>query len=641
MRESKELFIDTRHFWYMTVFVGVVTALQAVLFWFTDSFVVVTLPFYLQVAWALIALLLLPAFRRSGPFWSGVTYVILAACAPVALFIDGNYFPGAGLYGNFFRVYLLCAGVFTGCLCLRQLAQAPDGYGIATEGFKGPRLAGSHAVDWLLRLVFAAYFASMFAGVVSIRGDLMPDNMLGFFAGLSPVIAPVVLITLTAGVFLYRRMLIVAGALLNFVYLLLFISEFTSPVDGGGFFDITGAGGWIGMGASLAFLLVLVAERSIFKRPPTQSAEITVDSAGDLAAFPLKWPEIMVFAALAGILFFALVPFSQPDRQARDAVGRGDLTALQQLVERNPEVVDNRLFEQALTGQSSEIVEFLVEKGIRLNALALDPYRMANLLQRHGIPLAQRFVDKGLDLTSPKNLRHLAASTGHGHGDAHREAIQFLLRHRAERGLPLDDFYQPEPDAGSYRSYRSYRFNNPLAIAVERGNSAVIRLIEDAGFRVDDEVLAASIATSDPAANSIEPRLKISGEPQLSRPLAFELLAGRLNEIRVDRYLGLGVDLTETDAEGNNMFHFFASSALTGNAAEYVLKQALAAGCDINRENLSGKKPLWLAVENNRPAPFSLLLKMGADREISAPDGTSLREYCENHGFMTLLIHLD
>lgn len=204
--------------------------------------------------------------------------------------------------------------------------------------------------------------------------------------------------------------------------------------------------------------------------------------------------------------------------------------------------------------------------------------------------------------------------------------------------LSLADYYLPEKKR---RSYKPYRFNNPLAIAIERGNLQVIKFLESAGFRCDDEVLAASISTTHPEGNLLEYRLKVTNEPVLTRPLAFELLVGNLSKLRADRYIRMGIDLTETDAEGNNIFHFLSESSIVRDNSEYVLKQALEAGCDINADNMAKKKLLWLAVEKNRVDSFKLLLKLGANREITSPDGMTIRDYCEKRGYATLLVLLN
>ncbi len=641
--------MNLRHFWYITGLVGVLTALQAVLLCFAGCHAVAMLPLYPQLAWALIALLLLPVCKTAGPFWPGFVYVLLVACAPVIMIVAGERFPGFGCHGSFFQIYLLCSGAFTGYLSWRQMRRVPVHRAvIPVDGLKGPRLAGSNIIDWLLRLVFAVYIASLFAAIVRIQGNIGSASALaaalanapGFFAGLAPFVAVLIFLMLITGILLRKKLLIFVGALLNFIYLLLFIGEYASPGVGASFFDVIDVGGWCGLGASIAFLLVLVIDRYIAEPSMLHSAETAADDSVNIAVFPLKWPEILVFVVLSGALIFNFVPFSSYDQQARAAIRAGDLVELQSLMQKYPELDDGQLFEDAVRNGNSETIEFLTENGVDLDRLELNPHIVSLMLNRHDIKLVQRLVDKGLDLTDTKNLRQLIVGTGWGVGDRNNAAIQFLLSHRAERGRPQTDFYLPDSGSENY-NYHSYRFNNPLAIAIERGNPAVIKLLDDAGFYVDDEVFAASIASSKPAENLVECRLKIVGEPGLAKPLAFELLSGNLSKIRVDRYLALGVDLTETDAKGNNLFHYFAVSASRNDVVEYVLKLAMKAGCDINAENLSGSKPLWLAAETHSHRAFALLLKLGADREITAPNGTALRKYCEEKGLITILIHLD
>jgi ankyrin repeat protein len=637
---TKDPVMNLRHFCYLTTLVGIATAVQAALLWYSENYLLVTLPFYLQTAWALISLLLLPAARRAGFIWPGLAYVLLAACAPIVLLLDNGFLPQSGCYGYLFRLYLLISGIFTAYLCWRQLGLMPENFAaISLKGCRGPRLAGNNITEWLLRLVFAAYVSSLFTGIISIESGHMPENFPGFFAGLSPVVSLVLLVILAAGIFLRKKMLVAVGAIANFVYLFLFINECASSVAGSGFFDITIAGGWTGFAASIAFMLVLAFERYTANTASSQQiSEIAPGSDSALAAFPLKWPEIMAFAGVSVMIVLAMFLAAPADEQVRDAVFSGDLATLQRLLQKQPELAGRQLFEQAVRSQHSAVVEFLAEKVAIPDKIILDSHLVADLLQKHGVALAKRLTDKGLDLTDPKNLRYLVSRTAPRNGEDNIAAMQFLLQHRADRGRPLADFYLPEDDAGPNRPYR---FNNPLAIAVQAGNQAVIKLIEGAGFRVDDEVFAASIATSGQADNLLGHRLKISGEPPLQRPLAFEMLVGSPSAGSIDHYIALGIDLKATDAGGNNLFHFLAATAAVGNGTEYVLKRAIAAGCDINAANLDGEKPLWLAVEKNRAASLELLLKLGADRDITSPEGMSIRDYCEKQGYITLLIHLD
>lgn len=632
--------LNFRHFCWITALIGVVAAVQASLLWVTDNFVVTTLPFYLYVAWALIALLLIPALRRAGPLWPGMAYVLLVACAPMVLFVDPGPLSKSGSFATLFRLYLLVSGIFTAYLCWRQLRLIPKNFvAISLAGCKGPRLAGSNIVDWLLRLVFAVYLASLFAGIISIESEHMPENFPGFFAGFAPVVSLVLLVILAAGIFLRKKTLIAVGAIANFVYLFLFINECTSSVAGAGFFDITIAGGWTGFAASIAFMLVLSFDRYTDGFALVQqTTENTTGSGSDLSGFPLRKPETIFFAGVSVVILLTVFLHTPPVELVRDAVARGDLMTLQNLLQEQPDLADRQLFEQAVRSQHSAVVEFLAERLVIPGKLTLDSPLVSDLLQKYGVSLAKSLTDKGLDLTDPRYLRFLVSLTAPNYGEQRIAAMQFLLQHRADRGRPLADFYLPENNASPYRGYR---FNNPLAIAVQAGNPAVIKLLEGAGFRVDDEVFAASIATSGKTENILEPRLKITGEPKLQRPLAFEMLVGSLSEGRADHYIALGIDLKATDAEGNNLFHFLAATAAVGNDTEHVLKRAIAAGCDINATNLAGKKPLWLAVEKNRASSLELLLKLGADREITSPDGLSIRDYCEKQGYITLLIYLD
>jgi len=642
--ERTESGLNPVFFWNMTALAGFLTALQGVMLRFSDNYLVTTIPVYLQIAWAIIALMLLPTFKSAGPLWVNLAYVILTAVAVPVMLFDDNLLPA----------YLLCSGTFIVYLAIKQARQVPGTFNsVPTAGFKGPVFAGKNVAEWLLRLIFAVYLAGLFSDIVSIRSDLMPEDFSSnFFSINAPVASLLVCCCLIAGIYLRQNLVIIIGALVNFVYLALFIGQFTSPVEGAEFFSIISTGGWTGLAASIAFVLVAATDWYCNRRPVVQTQltslpTLASDDRSSIAAFPLRPVEMLVFPVIAIILFFILVPHTPDREQASNAVGHGDIETLKSLVKRTPALIDNELFTQAIGGRNAEILTFLLDSGIRPETLKLDSFDVAQLLQSHDLALAKRLADNGFDFTRTGYLRHIVSSNSSQYavrnGSINNQArgpaaMKFLLRQRTDCGKLLDEFYLPL-DESELNS--SYRFSNPMAIAVEKGSSEIANFLFEEGFRIDDEVLAASIATSNHAANPFKDLLRLTGNSQLKRPLAFELLAPDLDVERADRFLDMGISLVATDSEGNNLFHHLAAENRVSNAAEHVLKKALLAGCNINAENLAGKKPLWIAVEKNRVQSFALMLKLGADKTIRSRDGLSIKEFCEKHGYITLLIHLE
>jgi len=117
----------------------------------------------------------------------------------------------------------------------------------------------------------------------------------------------------------------------------------------------------------------------------------------------------------------------------------------------------------------------------------------------------------------------------------------------------------------------------------------------------------------------------------------------------LDLVITKGADVKQMRADRENIFHFIArywrapKSPNTYYQLDYpeLFKTALERQVDINRPNVHGQTPLWVALYENNFRAFRKLLAAGANPEIKDAEGRTLRDFCRENGRRIILSLLE
>lgn len=625
--------INPFHFWQLTAAIGVFTSLHGFALWFFEGVENLTVLFAINTAWAIISLVLLPVFSKFNLHSISILFVVIVGFSTPLYFFESN--PP---FTTLFRNYLLISGILIFYSCFKQMRILSDysNDAIVTDN-KVVKLTGSNIYSWLYRICLAFYISSFFYSAVTITSSsslfVLP---VGFFSSNSPIIFLAVLTCLIIGTFWEKRLLVGFGAILNIIFLIGFIYDHSSAALKHDFFDIVGSGSYLGFSASMTYIIVIACSY-LYENKNADTPDPDIKSLVQTnTKFSLGWLESFAFIIsfiLLSVMFCA-VPTSQ---KIRDAIRNSNVDELRQLINRNGSINVRSLLSDAIRSHQEKIIEVLIENGLALEDIILNQFDLHSLIMHFDDDFLLRLTKKGLDLSRPEYLRYLAASVGR-HSEQSIDKIKFFLNLAKENKVVINDYYLPDSTASSFHTYS---FNNPLAIAVEKRNADLARFFHNYGFRIDDEVVAASIRTHNFKDNPVAPYLQIRGYPKLQKPLNFELISQRLNMVTAKYWLTCGIDLAETDADENNIFHAFAISRVTSNGTIHILNEALTRGIDINALNLKGETPLWRSLKNNNFEQLSVLIEIGANLDTPSPSGYELRDYLEKNNLFTMLEYLD
>lgn len=150
-----------------------------------------------------------------------------------------------------------------------------------------------------------------------------------------------------------------------------------------------------------------------------------------------RWFAVQIFGVLAAFVWWLIFPNAAPALEIHRAAKRGDLAAVQNLLEKNPKLVKAKdiqgatALHKAVEEGHLELAVYLLAHGARVNARALSdgtPLHVAPNAQ-----LAQLLLDHGASLTlKDKKVGDTALHSAAWRG--HPEVCAFLL----EKGLEVN-----------------------------------------------------------------------------------------------------------------------------------------------------------------------------------------------------------
>jgi ankyrin repeat protein len=364
------------------------------------------------------------------------------------------------------------------------------------------------------------------------------------------------------------------------------------------------------------------------------------------------------------LFVFALLVTTAQAGEIHDAAARGDMAAIQQLLQQDPGLVQSKddrdctsLHFAADSGRL-EVVELLLERGAEIEAKDADgdtPLMWAAYAGRANV--AERLITAGADL-KVQNIRqrtplHYAGSGGSA------EIARLLLAHGADinaqdRGgqTPLiravlrdkKEVAELLLGEGADTELRDdYDRTALLLVARETGATDMARLLvdKDADINAEDRfsdtplVLAAWRGFSGIVDLLIDRGAVIPATGENSEELAsYSAERGlvRLFQALVE----VGADLSMKNANGGTLLH----SACEGESAE-IARLLLNQGLDINQEDRYGWTPLHYAAEKGRHEAAVLVLDRGADidkKTLAGYTPLNIAQEYEREGIVQLLV---
>ena len=287
----------------------------------------------------------------------------------------------------------------------------------------------------------------------------------------------------------------------------------------------------------------------------------------------MKKREILLMAAVV-----LAVAANTQAQDIVDAVTRGDLARVKELVEKNPELAKSRtprsatLLHVAARLDNDAIAAYLIEKGADVNAVQDDS---RTPLLEAGIKVTRVLVEHGADIeyTTPDGFS--AVSLALHTGD--EEVVDYLLDRKAKLALP---------PPGTYRRLvaveRAMRMANPRVFEIFCGQG-----------------------------------LEKSFENAARMTLA-HFAAERGSAELVQRLAAYGAPVDRADIFGWTPLH---TAAYAGNQA--AVEAFLGRGSKKNARTVDGKTPYVLAQEAKKTAVADYLSAQGADTSEPRPPALS------------------
>ncbi len=336
------------------------------------------------------------------------------------------------------------------------------------------------------------------------------------------------------------------------------------------------------------------------------------------------------------------------------AAGRGDLEAVQALVEADPRWVQTvgshgrtMLWEAAYGGKQA-VAEFLIERGADVNASAchysqhyveISCYCVARVKERHDLADYLLARDAIVDVHSAAYLGDTLAVRTFLDDDP------LLL----ERGRPQHDSQRQEGSRLVYDPMPS-TWATPLTYALSGGCSETVAMLLARGAEVrSHSARMLGIAVGRNRLDLVQMLLEHGadagqlplGDPAKNRALAelaiahgYDVNAGRPgwpplvvasrgdkgeHPEKIQALLELGADVNVRDYKGKTALHRAATAGFLGS-----MEVLLANGADINAADLQGDTPLFDAVRAGQVEAVALLLERGADAIAENKRGTSV-----------------
>ena len=335
-------------------------------------------------------------------------------------------------------------------------------------------------------------------------------------------------------------------------------------------------------------------------------------------------------------VFLIVFVFPVLGNQIHEYAQKGDLKAVQILIEQNPELVnakdeDGRTpLHWACRGVHLDVVKFLVENGADVNAednnQTTPLHSLAYRGHTEGIKV---LLDKGADVNvqdySKHTPLHYAAIS-----DSY-EAAALLLSKGAS--LEVKNDYGRTPlllcarerggpkttkvllEAGANVNAKDKYDDTPLGLAAWRGKKEVIDHLLDAGAEVPAEGDQAEFLFSEAAEHGLtrlfQTVVKVGGDPTFKLSsggtLVHAAAAGGAVDI-LESLSSKGVDINLKDQYGWTPLHYAARDGRT-KAVEWLLNE----GANINTRSIMGQSALNVAEEMKQDNVLEMLIAKGAD----------------------------
>ena len=336
------------------------------------------------------------------------------------------------------------------------------------------------------------------------------------------------------------------------------------------------------------------------------------------------------------------------------AAGRGDLEAVQALVEADPRWVHTvgshgrtMLWEASYRGKQA-VAEFLVECGADVNASAchysqhyveISCYCIARVKGRHA--LADYLLERGatVNVFTAAYLGETAAVAGFIEADPMLlESTQ--AQHDSQRSEGRRLVFDHMPNT----------WGTPLAYALSGGSRDTVALLLERGAEVrENDTRLLGIAVGHNRLDLVQMLLEHGADadqlpladPSQNRELAelaiahgYDVNAGRPgwpplvvasrgdkgeHPEKIQALLELGADVNVRDYKGKTALHRAATAGFLAS-----MEVLLANGADIDATDEKGETPLFDAVRAGRVEAVALLLERGAEPTVENKRGTSV-----------------
>lgn len=261
-----------------------------------------------------------------------------------------------------------------------------------------------------------------------------------------------------------------------------------------------------------------------------------------------------------------------------------------------------------------EIMQYLISKGAKANTVDSHGSTPLNFAAAAGQPDTKVYdlcLTAGADLQ--KDLNHDGANA-------------LLLAVSGDKDFSLTEYFIAK---GLRINSTDAKGNNAFSYAARSGNMDMLKKLIQKGVKPGQNAMLMAAQGSRRTANTLEVYqyleslgLKPSVAGQQGNVL--HSIVSKPKQLDIIRYfLDKGVDVNQTDEEGNNVFMNAAATSRDSEVFDLLLPKLK----DINQANLDGLTALTLAVRSNSPEVVQLLLSKGATVHTLDKSGNNLAFY--------------
>ncbi len=534
--------------------------------------------------------------------------------------------------GALFQNYLIFYSLFVIYLNLKAKFFFQKNY---NQGSGFEKKIGGNLAIWISWLAFAVFISSFFTTdlLVLNTSNEKAINLVYNLLSIIRIALPVVFVLTLIGLIKKLKSLILLANLINICSTGYVVSEIWKTTPGSSLLDFAGPSlivNWIVVGV---FFLCLIPD---WKTEEKSLSEPHNNQEQPPKNFSFTWFEPGLTFVLIITASLTVNPLISKHDRLLQSIDNHDFAQVRKLISSIPKQQYQAVFNSLIRNPDLESFKTLMDQKDAQTFKVDDGGYLNRLFGESELKSLKFLIARGVDFSNVEFVRSVAFS--HDPRDLREKfpLLEILLQERNKQNKQISEFYDPQTKP----EYYFKKFLNPLAIAISKGNFEIAKFLWKKGFRIDDEVVAASAYFGKVEMNPLAPQLKLSNEHQIQPPISFILLESNLNDFELRFFLDLGIDLKRENDKGQNLFHAFAlKRGLAGK--EELLEQAKIDGVNIDKKDENGNTPLWVAATNNNIKTSSALIKLGADKTIKNKNGESLIDYCTKKKFDTLLAYLE